>query len=592
MNLKFLKARLAVEPNETQPDQKYIFLVKSQELAMNLVLAGFAAVSIGNDGVSIRDFHEMIRNLEPGKTNAIRYLFALAMTKKTNDEIRNHLKAEGLYSCDAWQIFYKKDYLSNIANVEALRQSVNNFIDSREKVVPAPKVNLLKFHHVKNGKITGVFHDAIFRHLKETENIFVIGSTPYIYTNGVFRPDVSGAKIKTMIRQLIFPEFVKSTTINNIFQLFMQDADLEKTFDELNDYPAHWINFKNAMYDPIKKIFFPHDPKYLSINQIPHEFDTNVKHDGGKIEEFISFICPKADDREMLLEYGGYCLTRDTAQQKFLLLTGTGGTGKSTIIRLLEKLVGSENISNIALADLSQRFSSFSLMGMLLNSCADLEREGLEDVSMLKKMLGEDRIKGEAKGKNAIFFTNYAKMIFSANEVPVIRAERTNGFYRRLLIFSMNRSPAKQNPNLFTELEAQIDYLLCLCVQALSRMYENGTIVVSDSAKKATSQLRVDSDSVEAFLEEYCIKESSSRTERLFLYNKYNAFCDETDRTSLTRNNFYRAMRSKGYTESKSGDWYFMGIKYEKYGVKVPNKTSQDGFISVTQEELDDLPFK
>ena len=76
MNLKFLKARLAAEPDETQPEQKYIFLVKSQELAMNLVLAGFAAVSIGNDGVSIRDFHEMIRNLEPGKTNAIRHLYS------------------------------------------------------------------------------------------------------------------------------------------------------------------------------------------------------------------------------------------------------------------------------------------------------------------------------------------------------------------------------------------------------------------------------------------------------------------------------------------------------------------------------------
>ena len=94
MNLKFIKARLTAEPDD-QPDSKYIFLVKSQELAMNLVLAGFAAVPIGNDGIAIRDFQEMIENLEPGKTNAIRYLFALAMTKKTNDEIRNHLKAEG-----------------------------------------------------------------------------------------------------------------------------------------------------------------------------------------------------------------------------------------------------------------------------------------------------------------------------------------------------------------------------------------------------------------------------------------------------------------------------------------------------------------
>ena len=132
MNLKFLKARLAAEPDETQPEQKYIFLVKNQEIAMNLMIAGFAAAPIGNGEISVRDFQEMIESLEPGKTNAIRYLFALAMSKKINDEIREFLKSEGLYTCDAWQIFFKKDYLQNAENVDELKTTVSSFITKRE----------------------------------------------------------------------------------------------------------------------------------------------------------------------------------------------------------------------------------------------------------------------------------------------------------------------------------------------------------------------------------------------------------------------------------------------------------------------------
>ena len=135
----------------------------------------------------------------------------------------------------------------------------------------------------------------------------------------------------------------------------------------------------------------PHDPKFRATNQIPHVYDPEGQLKGTAVQEWLMFIGNTPEDIEMLCQFSGLCLTRDTRQQKFLILNGGGGTGKSTVIRMIEKMIGTENISNISLNQLTQRFQAFGLMGKLLNSCADLEIDALSDTSILKKALGEGR---------------------------------------------------------------------------------------------------------------------------------------------------------------------------------------------------------
>lgn len=456
------------------------------------------------------------------------------------------------------------------------------------------QIDLLQFHTVaESGKITGVYHNAIFEYIKSHYNIFIVGGTPYIYDSGYFKVDATGARLKSIIREFIYPQFIKSTTINNIYNLFLQDISLELQFDELNCYPSYWICFQNGMYDTKEKRLLPHSPKYRAINQIPHDYKPDAVTSGAKTDEYLNFICEDPDSKEMLLQFIGYSLTKDVGQQKFLVLNGEGGTGKSTVIRLIEALTGSRNVSNISLTDLQQRFASFGLMGKLLNSCADLEIQALEDTSIIKKILGEDTLRAEQKGRDAISFKSYAKLIFSTNELPLVKSEKTNGFYRRLLVLTMNKVPSKINPNLFQELEQEIEYLLHLAVQAVERMYQQGIIVTSAASEKAVLQLRADSDTVEAFLQDMCVKDENGRIERTELYKKYSDYCEDTDRQSLTKNNFYKSLRVKGYSEIKTGGYpHFEGISFLKPSQNFPAKLPQDGFMSVTKEQLDELPFQ
>ena len=248
-------------------------------------------------------------------------------------------------------------------------------------------------------------------------------------------------------------------------------------------------------------------------------------------------------------------------------------------------MIGTENISNISLSQLTQRFAPFGLLGKLLNSCADLEISALEDTSVVKKVLGEDTLRGEAKGKDSFSFRSFAKLIFSTNQLPVVKGEQSNGFYRRLLILTMNRVPAKKESDFFDRLSAEVDDFILLSVQALERLYQTGQIVESPGSIEAVKCLRCDSDTVEAFLTE-CVEKvpdsTKNRIKKSDLYRSYEAFCRDMERQSLTKQNFYRSMKTKGVGEIKTnGTEYFRGMKFREKSLnkwtKVPDR--QNPFI-------------
>ena len=434
---------------------------------------------------------------------------------------------------------------------------------------PQEGLDLDRFHHLNGkGDPTSVYDYEIFEYLKEINSLFILGGVPYLYEGGAYFPDISGAKLKTMIRSLIYPQFIRAATINRIYELFLGAAELEVETEEINNYPPEWICFRNGFYDPVHRKMIPHSPMYRAVNQIPHEFHPEQETtEGERLEEWFRFIFNSQGDREMFLQFAGYCMTRDTRQQKFLILSGGGGTGKSTLIRLLEAVIGVRNISNVSLQELGQRFASFGLLGKLLNSCADLEVNALEDTSTLKKLLGEDLVRGEAKGKQPVFFRNYAKLIFSTNELPTVKAERTNGFYRRLLILTMDKTPERRRSDFFSDIESEIEYFITLCVRALERMYKGGTLKESSGSVEAVLRLWCESDTVQAFLDnkDYVLQSPKSKEKKGNVFLAYLDFCRNEDRTPMKRNGFYKAMRSKGFSEvSDHNDVYFRGLSFGK----------------------------
>ena len=421
-------------------------------------------------------------------------------------------------------------------------------------------INLKDFQKIgkKSDEPYDILDDKIAEYITQKQlTIFILNGIPYIYRRGYYIRDEDGKILKAHIKALIWPELVTIGRINRVYNLILADYRLTKKNEEINQYPPHWINFKNGMYDPVTKTMHPHKPGYYSINQVPHEYDEKAEYAGTVAEKFFKGIFPDEQDREMFFAFCGYCMTADTSLQKFMILIGVPGSGKSTALNMLIDAVGADNVSCITLQDLNERFTPTELLGKLLNACADLPKKALDQVDAIKRITGEDLVKGEYKGGKVFAFRSYAKLIFSANEMPVNLDEKSEAFYRRMLSIEVLQRGAEIS-NLKEGLAYSMPGFIRECVAALSRMYNSGREIDSPNSKRLVHEYHREADNVQAFLDDQIERKPGERIERTRLYKLYENYCFDNKWSALNSRSFYKNLRGKGYRDYKShGGRYF-----------------------------------
>lgn len=147
----------------------------------------------------------------------------------------------------------------------------------------------------------------------------------------------------------------------------------------------------------------------------------------------------------LLLEIIGYTLyPHDYPLHKAILLVGEGSNGKTTYLNLVEKILSRQNVASVNLTQLdprTDRFASSDLYGKLANISSEPIKTAYFDATLFKRLTGEDLIRFERKHRDAFYGHNYAKMIFSANELPRV-TEDTYAFWRRWIVLEFpNRFP-------------------------------------------------------------------------------------------------------------------------------------------------------
>lgn len=402
--------------------------------------------------------------------------------------------------------------------------------------------DLKPFHKMRRGVPCGIYDEAIVRDITAKKDFFIMGSTFFIYSGGVYREDRNGLIVKGWIKDHIYPQFVTARAVNGVYQLLSYLKDRQKQYSELNCYPDEWINFKNGMFDALRWEMHPHSPEYFSLNQIPHEFHVEQPASTGAVEKFLNESVGSHDDINMLFQYVGYCMTKSISYEKFMILYGAGGTGKSVLISLIVEAVGTCNTTSISLQKLNERFYAVELMGKLLNACADIPGDVMKSVDIIKQLVSGDMMMGERKGQDPVSFWNIAKLLFSGNTLPLNLDEATNAFYRRLLILKMDNKPQNVNPSLEDELLKDIDYFIYEAVRGVQRAFMLGEIRESSRSREEVKKLYKYSDTVAAFLDDCTVSCPGAKIERSALYMAYQFYCGENGRVPLSRMNFYRNM--------------------------------------------------
>jgi len=210
------------------------------------------------------------------------------------------------------------------------------------------------------------------------------------------------------------------------------------------DPPKNIIAFKNCLYDIDKEEIIDFSEKYFITIKIPIEI-TSEYTDSEKIDQFFEDIVGK-ERKEILYELMAYCLLRDYPFQKFFILYGSGENGKTAFLNLVRKFFGTENVASETPQHLvSRNFSKANLWNKLVNISSDIPYIAIENTNVLKELVGGDWTNCERKFKTAFPFKNYAKLIFSANELPQIN-DKTYAFYRRVYILLFEKKIEKPDP--------------------------------------------------------------------------------------------------------------------------------------------------
>lgn len=422
----------------------------------------------------------------------------------------------------------------------------------------------MDFHKIgKSGNPYDIIDDKIANYIIEHEHIITITGKPYIYKNGVYKKDEDGNILRYLIKSMIIQDVITISRINRVYNLIITNHKLARETEDVNCYPSHWINFKNGMLDVITGEIHKHSPNYYSINQIPHKYVPKLDIQNSTFHRFICSRITDAENRKMLFEFIGYCMTKDVTFQKFMILYGLGESGKSTIINFTTKIIGKDNACSIPLQQLNDRFTTGTLLLKILNTCGDIASTALTDTSIIKQLTGDDPIKGEYKGGAIFFFRNHAKMMFSCNELPKVLDEKSNGFYRRLLIVNFSES-GEYILNLKEKLadETEIEIVISECVRALNRAFVRGKLFESQGNIEEINALKYESDTVAAFLMDRTEKVAGSKTDRRDMYSYYESYCNKEKRTPLGKNTFFKSMIAKGYIPKKyCGEWYYYDIE-------------------------------
>ena len=571
-------------------EQKYIFLVDNENLAMNIVASGYQAIALisGSEAYySMYSFLEYMDEIAFQGTYRSDYCYIPScFIKKTNDTLEEYFKEEYLQFHSGWMLFKNKEYLEKTENQTELKAILSGFLMRFERNL-SEQPDLNRFHRFnEQGKRIGVLDVEIVDYLIQTVPFFVIGSIPYIYNQGCYQEDSNGIILKSYIQKLLFRDCIKSTIIQGVYNLLMNQPDVQRSFSDLNNQPSHWINFKNGYFNVKEWKMIAHDTKYLMINQIPFSFHPEraeaVLNQCTTIKRYLDLSMPNKTDQQTFWQYLGYCMTTDTHFQKFLMIKGKGGTGKSVAISLIQHIIGFENCSSISLQDLNKRFYATGLFGKQLNACADIPCTAMQSVDIIKKAVGEDTLLYEKKGQDPTQFHSYAKLLFSANEMPLNLDDKTNAYYRRLLVLDMNHTIPESEKDIMLKEKIckETDYAIHMGVAALKQLYADNHFCESRHSRECIEELYRSADSVKAFLDEKVCRQNGRKLKRSDIYKFYTEFCEENGRQAHGKSVFFRMMADKGYVIKRNSD----GFYYDNLSMK------EDDFIKV--DDTEGIPFE
>ena len=275
----------------------------------------------------------------------------------------------------------------------------------------------------------------------------------YDHKSGLYEPisvDIIKKEISDRIlaasRQDNQPSLEKKredTTLNSIIGQLKGIAERRGCFIKKEKTFVHLANGVLILSENggfVKKNF---SPDFYSRNQSPIVYDPNARCDRFLKELLLPAV--STDDALLIQKYMGQCLLGDNLIQRFLILDGLAGRGKTQLALVIQNLIGLINVIQLRTNLLNERFELYRFRKKSLLIGVDVPGTFLSEKSaqVIKGLVGGDMFSPERKGSPEDFQIkgNYCVVITSNSRLHIKLEGDHSAWERRLSIVRYEAPP-------------------------------------------------------------------------------------------------------------------------------------------------------
>lgn len=309
--------------------------------------------------------------------------------------------------------------------------------------------------------------------------------------------------------------------------------------------PKQIIHLKNCMLnlDSSPPDILSFNPTFYSRNQSPIPYDSLA--DCPMFKTVLLGEALAQEDIDLLQRYCGQCLLGINLSQRLLILSGTAGGGKSTVVTVIEKIIGIENVAELRISNLDGRFETSRYIDRTLLVSKDVPSNFLNQRSAykIKALIGGDLQEAERKNANDTykFYGNFNIIITSNTRLKVMLDSDVEAWRRRLLIVPY-KNPKPEKPIVqFADILIKdedsgiINWMIEGAIKVLNELDTKGVFMITDVQKERVDDLLDESDSLLSFVKRKIVRKDDSVLTTEEIVNRYYDFCDEKGWIPLTK---------------------------------------------------------
>ena len=397
------------------------------------------------------------------------------------------------------------------------------------------------------GKNGNFLFDKFATYLKNNLNIIKIDGQLHIYKDGVY---VDG--LHDIEREMI--KIIPTLTSRNRSEVIKYLYLIAPTVTNMAD--ARYIPFKNGIYNIDDCKLEPFRPEIVVKNKIPFNYNYDAYNE--TMDQMLDRVsCYDDQIRDLLEELAGYIFYRRNELRKGFIFIGDKANGKSTYMDCLNYMVGGHNRTALDLKELGDRFRTAELYGKLLCAGDDIGDEFIPNPAIFKKVVSGDPIVVERKGQDPFTLYNYAKCIWSANNIPRIK-DKTGAVLDRLVIVPFNANFSKDSegfdPYIKYKLrsESAMEYLIQLGLDGLKRVLNNSGFTICDKVQEELREYSENNNPIIGFLRELDVDVDILNQPTKDVYMRYKLYCADNGFNPMSAGEFTKYIKKAYELENPS----------------------------------------